>query len=332
VKEGSKLTSTRGRPRYDDILTPREWQVIDLLEQGLTNEQIAERLQISFGGDKFHVAEIISKLGADDRHEAVRLARGKQHARAGLLGWMLTRLRFPSSKPVLLGGTAAVAVAAIVLFLGALLTNWFTLSAGGSKEDDPAAALADFESGGSQHDFLAQAQFDPNGCVTGEEARNPRHPSNGFVMPVGRDFKTIGEAERFLCLPLPRPRTSELRLNSIGSAVHASRSHDLETLMDPASAGKGVRGARIRFVSSRAEYAHIDFEVALGGPDTIHGYETTEEVRIQANQGTLFRGLPALPDAASVVWKKDGYWFHASTPRLADFGLKELLAILETVS
>jgi DNA-binding NarL/FixJ family response regulator len=87
-------STTRGRPRYDDILTPREWQVVELLEQGLTNEQIAESLQISFGGAKFHVAEIISKLGAEDRHDAVRLARGKQHARAGLLGWILTRLRF----------------------------------------------------------------------------------------------------------------------------------------------------------------------------------------------------------------------------------------------
>src|SRR5262245_52112286 len=109
------MTSTRGRPRYDDILTPREWQVVDLLAQGLTNEQIAERLQISFGGAKFHVAEIISKLGAQDRHEAVRLARGKQHTRVGLLAWMATRLRFASGKPALVAGTAAVAVAAFVL-------------------------------------------------------------------------------------------------------------------------------------------------------------------------------------------------------------------------
>jgi DNA-binding CsgD family transcriptional regulator len=326
------LTSTRGRPRYDDILTPREWQVVDLLEQGLTNEQIAESLQISFGGAKFHVAEIISKLGAQDRHEAVRLARGGHRRYAGLLGWALTRLPFASHRPLLVSGAAAVAVAAFVLLLGALL-DWFPRSSsGGPDEPGSGQALADFEPGESPDQYLAQAQFDPGGCVTGEEARNPRHPSNGFVMPVGRDFRTIEEAERFLCLPLPRPRASELRLHGIGAPVHASRSHDLETLMDPANGGKGVRMARIRFVSSRAEFAQIDFEVAPGGPDTIHGYETTEEVRIKANPGRLFRGLPALPDAASVVWKKDGYWFNASTPRLQDFGLQEFLAILETVS
>ena len=29
----------RGRPPYDDILTPREWDVLHLMCKGLTNEQ-----------------------------------------------------------------------------------------------------------------------------------------------------------------------------------------------------------------------------------------------------------------------------------------------------
>jgi DNA-binding NarL/FixJ family response regulator len=37
----------RGRPPHPDILTPREWQVLDLLRQDLTNEQIAHRLDVS---------------------------------------------------------------------------------------------------------------------------------------------------------------------------------------------------------------------------------------------------------------------------------------------
>jgi DNA-binding CsgD family transcriptional regulator len=60
----------RGRPPHPDILTPREWQVLDLLRQGLTNERIAERLDISFATAKYHVAEIISKLGVHTREEA----------------------------------------------------------------------------------------------------------------------------------------------------------------------------------------------------------------------------------------------------------------------
>jgi Tol biopolymer transport system component/DNA-binding CsgD family transcriptional regulator len=60
----------RGRPPHPDILTPREWQVLDLIRQGLTNERIAERLDISFATAKYHVAEIISKLGVHTREEA----------------------------------------------------------------------------------------------------------------------------------------------------------------------------------------------------------------------------------------------------------------------
>src|SRR5438552_482283 len=60
----------RGRPPHPDILTPREWQVLALLRQGLTNEQIAQRLDISFATAKYHVAEIISKLGVATREEA----------------------------------------------------------------------------------------------------------------------------------------------------------------------------------------------------------------------------------------------------------------------
>ena len=60
----------RGRPPDPDILTPREWQVLALLREGLTNEQIAHRLDISYATAKYHVAEIISKLGVQTREEA----------------------------------------------------------------------------------------------------------------------------------------------------------------------------------------------------------------------------------------------------------------------
>ncbi|HEY4686531.1 MAG TPA: helix-turn-helix transcriptional regulator, partial [Dehalococcoidia bacterium] len=43
------------RPPYPDVLTPREWEVLDLLREGLTNDQIARRLGISRDGAKYHV-------------------------------------------------------------------------------------------------------------------------------------------------------------------------------------------------------------------------------------------------------------------------------------
>jgi DNA-binding CsgD family transcriptional regulator len=60
----------RGRRPHPDILTPREWEVLALLRERLTNEQIAERLGITLDGAKYHVSEILSKLGLGSRHEA----------------------------------------------------------------------------------------------------------------------------------------------------------------------------------------------------------------------------------------------------------------------
>ncbi|MPZ49957.1 MAG: hypothetical protein GEU75_11800 [Dehalococcoidia bacterium] len=70
----------RGRPRHDDILTPREWDVAELLREGLTNEEIAARLQISFAAAKYHVGEILSKLGVSSRQQAVDLLDRRQRA------------------------------------------------------------------------------------------------------------------------------------------------------------------------------------------------------------------------------------------------------------
>lgn len=63
-----------------DLLSPREQQVLELLSEGLSNRDVAERLGISRHTAKFHVNAILDKLGATTRTEAVVLA-----ARGGLL-------------------------------------------------------------------------------------------------------------------------------------------------------------------------------------------------------------------------------------------------------
>ncbi len=70
--------SRRGRPRHPDILTPREWEVLALLRAELTNEQIAERLEITERTAKYHVSEILGKLGVSSRSEAAAW-RPEQH-------------------------------------------------------------------------------------------------------------------------------------------------------------------------------------------------------------------------------------------------------------
>lgn len=59
---------------YDEALTAREVQVLELLAEGLPNKAIAARLQISDQTVKFHVASIAGKLGAANRTDAVRRA------------------------------------------------------------------------------------------------------------------------------------------------------------------------------------------------------------------------------------------------------------------
>jgi len=52
-------------------LTRRESEVLQLLAQGLSNKEIAQRLHISEHTSKFHVNAILSKLGVQSRTEAV---------------------------------------------------------------------------------------------------------------------------------------------------------------------------------------------------------------------------------------------------------------------
>jgi len=67
--EASKPTLTLGSD-----LTEREQEVLALLTEGLSNPQIAERMYLSVAAVKYHVSNILSKLGAGNRTMAVKLA------------------------------------------------------------------------------------------------------------------------------------------------------------------------------------------------------------------------------------------------------------------
>jgi len=68
------VEATQHAPAIGHDLTPREREVLALMVEGLTNAKIADRLVISQSTVKFHVSSILSKLGADNRAEAVVLA------------------------------------------------------------------------------------------------------------------------------------------------------------------------------------------------------------------------------------------------------------------
>jgi DNA-binding NarL/FixJ family response regulator len=58
-------------PEAPDDLTPREVEVLQLIAEGLTNTEIAERLVVSAATVKSHVNHIFAKIGARDRAQAV---------------------------------------------------------------------------------------------------------------------------------------------------------------------------------------------------------------------------------------------------------------------
>lgn len=63
-----------------DVLTPREREVLEMLAEGLSNKEIAWRLNISEHTVKFHLASVFAKLDVSTRTEAVM-----QGLRRGLL-------------------------------------------------------------------------------------------------------------------------------------------------------------------------------------------------------------------------------------------------------
>jgi DNA-binding CsgD family transcriptional regulator len=109
----------RGRPAHPDILTPREWEVLALVREGLTNEGIAGRLGISESGARYHVSEILSKLGVGSREEAAAW-RPEATGRRGLLavaatGGLRERLAVALSSKLTAAAIVMVSVAGIAV-------------------------------------------------------------------------------------------------------------------------------------------------------------------------------------------------------------------------
>jgi DNA-binding NarL/FixJ family response regulator len=67
-----------------DLLTARESEVLALVAEGLSNRQIGERLFISTKTVSVHVSNLLAKLGASGRAEAVTVAHRRGLLDAGV--------------------------------------------------------------------------------------------------------------------------------------------------------------------------------------------------------------------------------------------------------
>lgn len=68
---GTTHRNGNSRARTDALITPREEQVLQLITDGLSTTEVADRLFISQKTVKNHLASIYSKLGVRDRTQAV---------------------------------------------------------------------------------------------------------------------------------------------------------------------------------------------------------------------------------------------------------------------
>lgn len=65
------------------VLTAREEQILKLIEDGLSNQEIASRLTVALHTVKNHVHSLLTKLGVSSRAEAVAVARAQRTAKLG---------------------------------------------------------------------------------------------------------------------------------------------------------------------------------------------------------------------------------------------------------
>jgi DNA-binding CsgD family transcriptional regulator len=110
------------RRREPGALTSREQQVLAMLKRGYSNRDIANELSISLSGAKYHVSEIISKLGVSSRKEG---AAWQPQRRWRLLpaGALLPALKrggaaLASIKAVAVAAVVVVAALALIVALG----------------------------------------------------------------------------------------------------------------------------------------------------------------------------------------------------------------------
>lgn len=59
--------------RPEDVLSPREVEVLQCASLGLTNAEIAQRLDVTVHAVKFHLGAIYRKLAVSNRTKAVGL-------------------------------------------------------------------------------------------------------------------------------------------------------------------------------------------------------------------------------------------------------------------
>jgi DNA-binding CsgD family transcriptional regulator/sugar lactone lactonase YvrE len=146
----------RGRPPHPEPVTPAEAKVLELVRMSLPNAEIAVRLGISVNTVRYHVSNLLSKAGVEDR-DALKRWKEREPSNGRRWSW----LGWPAWA---VGGSAVVAAVAI--------GGWFASRAASSSPAVPTfprydvSVFAGDGSFGSKDGKGTEASFrDPRGIA-----------------------------------------------------------------------------------------------------------------------------------------------------------------------
>ncbi len=245
-------------------LTPRQREVLRLIARGETNAAIAERLGISLAGAKWHVSEIISRLGVDSREEAADLWREHQRLgrRVARLGGVLV---LPKAGWTTVSATASVAVVAAGVFVAIAMFSG----------DEPVSPGA-----------VTTATASPGATQVAPDSRQPDDDIWPQPIVIGRDAEAVVHSGRELdalleeCVgDLVRVELWFEKLDGLGSPVSDELAGWIEVVLDPSDArglvipmsqsprGMPERGSAVAIGECLAPSKTYLAEYALGYPD-----------------------------------------------------------------
>lgn len=208
--------SRRGRPPHPDILTPREWEVLALLREGLSNEEIAQRLDISLAGAKYHVSEILSKLAVSSREEAAQWsASGEERPWWTAAGAPVAFFWRRTNVSWLTTGMAGALVLAVAAGIGLLI--WGLLRTDGGEE------LAQCSPGpGEIANFIIDIETTGERSFTGPASSTIHRPRGETVTVhvdadtqwVG-DIQSVTELEEYMQVQAVGPRQADCSIAAV---------------------------------------------------------------------------------------------------------------------
>ena len=183
-------------PEFGEPLTERETELLQLVATGVTNRQVAQRLNISVNTVKVHLRNIYTKLGAESRTEATMIAvregmvtvEGTETPPAGAESTSsLAQLPFLelAPKPPLPWFKRLALLAALLIVVTGVAVTWPYDRPQGVALDLPPA----LESGGS-----APQVHPAEGSLWREQAQMPtRRAHLATAVAAGRIFAIAGQ-------------------------------------------------------------------------------------------------------------------------------------------